>query len=32
MVSVAVLLGLVIAFCFGTSDFLSKGLTGKVGF
>jgi len=32
MVSVAVVLGLVLAFCFGTSDYLSKGLTGKVGF
>jgi len=32
MFSVAVVLGLVIAFCFGTSDYLSKGLTGKVGF
>jgi drug/metabolite transporter (DMT)-like permease len=32
MVSVAVILGLVLAFCFGTSDYLSKGLTGKVGF
>ncbi len=32
MVSVAILLGLAIAFCFGTSDYLSKGLTGKVGF
>lgn len=32
MVSVAIILGLALAFCFGTSDFLSKGLTGKVGF
>jgi drug/metabolite transporter (DMT)-like permease len=32
MVSVAVILGLVLAFCFGTSDYLSKGLTGAVGF
>jgi len=32
MVSVAIALGLALAFCFGTSDFLSKGLTGKVGF
>ncbi len=32
MLSAAVLLGLVIAFCFGTSDYLSKGLTGQVGF
>src|SRR6267378_2286078 len=32
MVSVAIVLGLVLAFCFGTSDYLSKGLTGKVGF
>jgi drug/metabolite transporter (DMT)-like permease len=32
MVSVAVVLGLLLAFCFGTSDYLSKGLTGKVGF
>ena len=32
MVSVAIVLGLALAFCFGTSDFLSKGLTGKVGF
>jgi drug/metabolite transporter (DMT)-like permease len=31
-VSIAVILGLVVAFCFGTSDFLSKGLSGKVGF
>jgi len=32
MVSDAVVLGLILAFCFGTSDYLSKGLTGKVGF
>ncbi len=32
MISLAVVLGLVIAFCFGTSDYLSKGLTGQVGF
>jgi len=32
LVSVAIILGLVLAFCFGTSDYLSKGLTGKVGF
>ncbi len=32
MLPVAVILGLVLAFCFGTSDYLSKGLTGKVGF
>ncbi len=32
MVAVAVILGLTVAFCFGTSDYLSKGLTGKVGF
>ena len=32
MVDVAVFLGLALAFCFGTSDYLSKGLTGKVGF
>jgi drug/metabolite transporter (DMT)-like permease len=32
MVPLEVVLGLVIAFCFGTSDYLSKGLTGKVGF
>jgi drug/metabolite transporter (DMT)-like permease len=32
MASVAVILGLTLAFCFGTSDYLSKGLTGKVGF
>ncbi len=32
MVSAAIILGVVLAFCFGTSDFLSKGLTGKVGF
>jgi drug/metabolite transporter (DMT)-like permease len=32
MVSDAVVLGLVLAFCFGTSDYLSKGLTGRVGF
>jgi len=32
MVSVAVILGLAFAFCFGTSDYLSKRLTGEVGF
>lgn len=32
MLSIAVILGLALAFCFGTSDYLSKGLTGKVGF
>lgn len=32
MVDVAVILGLALAFCFGTSDFLSKGLTASVGF
>jgi len=32
MVSAAIILGLALAFCFGTSDFLSKGMTGKVGF
>jgi drug/metabolite transporter (DMT)-like permease len=32
MVAIAVILGLVVAFCFGTSDFLSKGLGQKVGF
>jgi drug/metabolite transporter (DMT)-like permease len=32
MVSLAVVLGLVLAFCFGTSDYLSKGLTARVGF
>src|SRR5271170_7999009 len=32
MVAITVILGLVIAFCFGTSDYLSKGLTEKVGF
>jgi len=32
MVSVAVILGVALAFCFGTSDYLSKGLTGHVGF
>jgi drug/metabolite transporter (DMT)-like permease len=32
MISVAVILGLFLAFCFGTSDYLSKGLTGQVGF
>lgn len=32
MLSVAVILGLFLAFCFGTSDYLSKDLTGKVGF
>ena len=32
MVAIAVILGLVVAFCFGTSDFLSKGLSQKVGF
>jgi drug/metabolite transporter (DMT)-like permease len=31
MVSVAVIFGLVIALCFGTADFLSKGLTKEVG-
>jgi drug/metabolite transporter (DMT)-like permease len=32
LVSVAVVFGLALAFCFGTSDFLSKGLTARVGF
>ncbi len=32
MISLAVVLGLVLAFCFGTSDYLSKGLTATVGF
>jgi drug/metabolite transporter (DMT)-like permease len=32
MVSLEVVLGLVLAFSFGTSDYLSKGLTAKVGF
>ena len=32
MFSVAVILGLALAVCFGTSDYLSKGLTGSVGF
>ena len=32
MVSVAVVFGLALAFFFGTSDFLSKGLTARVGF
>ena len=32
MISVAIILGLALAFCFGTSDYLSKGLTAKVGF
>ncbi len=32
MTSVVVLLGLAVAFCFGTSDYLSKGLTSQVGF
>jgi drug/metabolite transporter (DMT)-like permease len=32
MISVAIILGLALAFCFGTSDYLSKGMTGKVGF
>lgn len=32
MLSLAVVLGLTLAFCFGTSDYLSKGLTGRVGF
>lgn len=32
MASVAVVLGLALAFCFGTSDYLSKALTGVVGF
>ena len=31
MVSVAILLGLALEFCFGTSDYLSKGLTASVG-
>jgi len=31
MTSVVVLFGLAVAFCFGTSDYLSKGLTGQVG-
>jgi len=31
-ISTAVILGLALAFCFGTSDYLSKGLTGEVGF
>jgi drug/metabolite transporter (DMT)-like permease len=32
MVSDAIILGLVLAFCFGTSDYLSKALSGEVGF
>ncbi|HUH99976.1 MAG TPA: DMT family transporter [Nitrososphaerales archaeon] len=32
MTNPAVVLGLAVAFCFGTSDYLSKGLTLKVGF
>jgi len=32
LVSSAIILGLAVAFCFGTSDFLSKGLSGKIGF
>jgi len=32
MISVAIILGLALAFCFGTSDYLSKSLTGSVGF
>ena len=32
MVSATVILGVALAFCFGTSDYLSKGLTGSVGF
>jgi drug/metabolite transporter (DMT)-like permease len=32
MIPIAIVLGLVLAFCFGTSDYLSKGLTGQVGF
>jgi drug/metabolite transporter (DMT)-like permease len=32
MVDSAVVFGLVLAFCFGTSDYLSKGLTAEVGF
>ncbi len=32
MISAAVVLGLLLAFCFGTSDYLSKGLSNKVGF
>jgi drug/metabolite transporter (DMT)-like permease len=32
MISIAIILGLALAFCFGTSDYLSKGLTEKVGF
>jgi drug/metabolite transporter (DMT)-like permease len=31
MAASVVLLGLALAFCFGTSDYLSKGLTGMVG-
>ncbi|MDG6914351.1 MAG: DMT family transporter [Nitrososphaerota archaeon] len=31
MVAAAIVLGLALAFCFGTSDYLSKGLVGKVG-
>ncbi len=32
MIPVAIILGLALAFCFGTSDYLSKALTGKMGF
>jgi drug/metabolite transporter (DMT)-like permease len=32
MIPLAVVLGLFLAFCFGTSDYLSKRLTGAVGF
>lgn len=32
MVSAAVIFGLAVAFCFGTSDYLSKELSGRVGF
>ena len=31
MTSAVVALGVAVAFCFGTSDYLSKGLTGQVG-
>ena len=32
MVSAAIVLGIALAFCFGTSDYLSKGLTAWIGF
>lgn len=31
MTVLPILLGLLLAFCFGTSDYLSKGVTGRIG-